>query len=267
MEIKHNYPGIYRIINVINGKSYIGKSNNIDRRFSDHLRAAKNSKRDADINKPLYRAIKKYGYENFIVYPIERFKNDQDYFENSDKREIYWIKYYRTYIGDSRLFGYNGTIGGDGGRTSVDSYEKQGVLTKEEIYYLRERYKECKYPSSVIYEKEFKSKISKRGFQAIWLGENGRHIHEDVFTEENRKKQYKLVRAYEGCLRRRKKISFEENKAIREERKNGLSWIEIYKKHHLENKYKSPDSFCDVMRKLALDEEIDIYGELEPISN
>ena len=32
--------GIYKITNIITNKSYIGKSNNINRRFSDHKRLA-----------------------------------------------------------------------------------------------------------------------------------------------------------------------------------------------------------------------------------
>lgn len=72
--IKYNIPkeyktssGIYRITNTINGKFYIGSTNNFRRRYRDYK---------CDYNKEklhniyLYRSLKKYGLENF-TYEIE----------------------------------------------------------------------------------------------------------------------------------------------------------------------------------------------------
>lgn len=54
---------------------------------------------------PLYRALAKYGHENFIVEQIEECDT-----AILDEREIYWINQYDTYHS-----GYNCTGGGEGG--------------------------------------------------------------------------------------------------------------------------------------------------------
>ena len=57
--------GIYKIENKINGKSYIGQSANIERRWKDH-------KTHYKINdEPLYNEMKLYGIENFEWSVIE----------------------------------------------------------------------------------------------------------------------------------------------------------------------------------------------------
>lgn len=80
-------------------------------------------------NRPLYRAMKKYGIENFTIEEVE----ECDYKILSD-REIYWIKFY-----DSYNSGYNATLGGDG--KVLYNYEeiiekfKSGMLVKEIAQY------------------------------------------------------------------------------------------------------------------------------------
>ncbi len=180
--------GIYLIQNNINKKCYIGKSSNIEKRWKYHKENYNNTK---EYNKPLYRAFRYYGLNNFSFIIIENIDN---YNENSifvNDREKYWIEQY-----DSLKMGYNATIGGDGGITVENPREKYGKLTTEEVIYLRKRYQECKYPKSYIYECEFKNKISARGFQAIWLGENAKNIMPEVFTKEN--KQYYIYQNSQG---------------------------------------------------------------------
>ncbi len=92
---------IYLIENKINNKKYVGKTTySIKERFRQHL---------TDFNKhlerPLYRAINKYGKENFEVVELECCE-----IEKLDEREKYWIKYYNTFHGE----GYNATLGGEG---------------------------------------------------------------------------------------------------------------------------------------------------------
>lgn len=58
--------GIYKITNQINGKVYIGQSVDIERRWKDHkTRAFNNHNGNSQYNCPLYRAMRKYGLENF----------------------------------------------------------------------------------------------------------------------------------------------------------------------------------------------------------
>ena len=91
--------GIYGLQNKINGKWYIGKSNNIKSRWNSYKRAACKSQIK------LYYALKKYGYDNF----------DKIILEECDKlilgdREIYWIK-----EKDSFKNGYNSSENTTGG--------------------------------------------------------------------------------------------------------------------------------------------------------
>ena len=102
--------GIYKIENKINGKVYIGQSNNIEKRWSEHISALNN---DRHANSYLQRAWKKYGRENFEFSILETMDNT----DMLNKREIYWIDYYGSHI---RVNGYNLTAGGDGNRQITD---------------------------------------------------------------------------------------------------------------------------------------------------
>ena len=80
----------------MNNKSYIGQTTRtIEERWSEHLKEARANRS----NHPIYRAIRKYGSENFTISLIEEVSNDK-----LDMREKYWIQYYDTYKN-----GYNAT--------------------------------------------------------------------------------------------------------------------------------------------------------------
>ena len=91
---------IYKIVNEINDKIYIGKTEfSIEKRFKEHC---KDFSKERCKDRPLYRAMNKYGIENFHVELIEETDNPED-------REIYWIEYFGSFKN-----GYNATVGGDG---------------------------------------------------------------------------------------------------------------------------------------------------------
>ena len=93
---------IYLITNKINNKKYVGKTTkSIKERWEEHL---KDSKKEKCEIRPLYRAIRKYGIENFTIEEIEKCN-----IISLSEKEQYWIKYYNTYED-----GYNATLGGDG---------------------------------------------------------------------------------------------------------------------------------------------------------
>lgn len=93
---------IYKIINDINNKIYIGKTNrSIEERFKEHCRA---SERERHEKRPLYSAMNKYGIEHFHVEEIE-----QCDLSLAEEQEKYWIEYYNSFKN-----GYNATLGGDG---------------------------------------------------------------------------------------------------------------------------------------------------------
>lgn len=247
--------GIYKITNLLNQKSYIGKSSNIEERWKYHQLRYNDIK---EYDKPLYRAFRKYGLNNFSFEIIEELK--ENYEEKANERECYWIKYYNSF-GES---GYNGTEGGDGGITVENPRQTYGKITEKEVVYLRKRYLECKYPASYIWQNEFQEKISKRGFQAIWLGENAKNIMPEVFTQENKEKQMKLSRAYEGVLRRR--INLENKKKIQERILKGENIKNIWYNEYKEI-YKSLTGFKDMLKAVSLDEEVELNGKLDQLES
>lgn len=100
---------IYRIINKITNKTYIGKTvRRLDQRFTAHIIAVKRGS-----NTKLHNAIRKYGKDNFTIEVIE-VVNDQTLL---NEREQFYIQ--------SLNPEYNMTIGGDGGDTSLSpNYQK-----------------------------------------------------------------------------------------------------------------------------------------------
>lgn len=91
---------IYKITNDINEKIYIGKTyNSIEKRWKEHC---KDAFKISIENRPLYKAIQKYGIEHFNISLIEETSNPEE-------RERFWIEYYGSFYN-----GYNATLGGDG---------------------------------------------------------------------------------------------------------------------------------------------------------
>ena len=155
--------GIYKITKKENGKSYIGQSNNIQRRFLEH-------KYKKDI--PIELAIQKYGIDAFTFEILEECSLDE-----LDSKEIYWIEYYNTYKG----FGYNCSSGGGNNRGENNGRTK---LTNEDVAYIRNCYDEHQRRKDV-YEL-FKDKISFSSFASIWDGSTWQDIKMEVYTEKNK---------------------------------------------------------------------------------
>tara|TARA_Y100000593_G_scaffold37917_1_gene73549 strand:- start:251 stop:952 length:702 start_codon:yes stop_codon:yes gene_type:complete len=97
----------YLITNTTNGKSYVGITSNIKRRWADH-KFCINDKACKD--KPLYRAIAKHGSDMFNIKILSTKKTR----EEISLDEIKYIKEYDTFIFPNRK-GYNLTKGGENG--------------------------------------------------------------------------------------------------------------------------------------------------------
>ena len=96
---------IYCITNKINGKQYVGKTENtIDERWKEHKQDYKKERCE---KRPLYDAMLKYGIDNFEIKELEYLKEGGKLLSD---REIYWIQKLGTYGSN----GYNATKGGDG---------------------------------------------------------------------------------------------------------------------------------------------------------
>lgn len=158
--------GIYKITNIENGKVYIGQSNNIQRRFSEHKYKGAKSRIEVDA------AIEKEGVEKFSFEVVEECPT-----EKLNEREIYWIKYY-----DSVNNGYNFSYGGDS--QSKGENNGRALLTEEDVVLIRKAYNNHKRRKDVY--KQFKDKITFGTFSAIWDGSIWSHIMPEVYTEENK---------------------------------------------------------------------------------
>lgn len=119
---------LYQITNKVNGKKYIGKTNDINRRVTRHY---------YDLNKgvhhshKLQRAYDKYGKENFSL-TYETFYDISE--EELAQKEIQAIQLYDSYYN-----GYNETLGGEG-HASLFDFE-----TTVLIYQLGKRYDGIKH--------------------------------------------------------------------------------------------------------------------------
>ena len=122
---------IYKITNDINDKIYIGKTlSSIDKRFTEHK---KDSCRIQEQIRPLYRAMNKYGCDNFHIELVEECP-----LETLSEREIYWIDFYKSYEN-----GYNATLGGDGKQLYDYNAIVNGFLSGKLIYELAQEFECC----------------------------------------------------------------------------------------------------------------------------
>ena len=123
---------VYRIICLVNGKQYIGKTiGTIENRLQEHYLDSKNKK------SKLHTAMRKYGIDNFKIEIIEKHIDESDAYD----REIELIKQHDTYKN-----GYNSTLGGDG---FTSEFMKE-VWTREEYRKQKEEYLKSRWsdPSS-----------------------------------------------------------------------------------------------------------------------
>lgn len=92
--------GIYKITNKLNNKAYIGQSICIEKRWENHkcLNGAKTPSQ-RNYNYPLYRAIRKYGIDNFNFEVIEECSKNE-----LSEKELHYIRHY-----DCVANGYNQT--------------------------------------------------------------------------------------------------------------------------------------------------------------
>ena len=198
--------GIYKITNKNTGKSYIGQSNDIERRFKEHQTAGKKSRIPVDI------AIQKCGKNLFTYEIIEKCPINQ-----LNEKEEYWIKFYDTFNN-----GYNCNPGGE--QSSIGENNGRAKLTESDVKIIRQAYANHERQKD-IYEL-FKDKVSFKYFQNVWRGVSWNNIMPEVFSEEN--KNYYIYNNSKNDNSSKAKFSNEEILIIRQRYVNE-SAKEIYK--------------------------------------
>lgn len=203
--------GIYKITNKITGMVYIGQSVEVEERLLEHQNIPYRKNRPT-YNYPLYIDIRKYGLNNFSFEIIKECEKEElNYYE-----QLYIKKY------DSYYNGYNQTPGGDS--VASGDLSNHHILTEKEVIDIRTRYNNHEYRWDVY--QDYKEKINLDTFSHIWKGKTWKWCMPEVFTEDNiqwhekhlgDKKQVKLS-----------KISEQEVKYIRQQRKNGRKRKQVY---------------------------------------
>lgn len=161
--------GIYKITNKINGKCYIGQSINIEQRLKNH----KSSK----VDKPLYRAFKKYGIENFTFEILEQCKR-----EELNEKEIKYIEIYNSTTDGN---GYNLEHGGEFKDITLCEYSKKKQVEN--------------------FKKAIKN-MPKEDFEK-WHKKIGEKHKGKTVSEEQRKKISKTLKEYYKDEKARERLS------------------------------------------------------------
>ena len=184
--------GIYCFENSINGKKYIGQSIDLEKRYKEHKNNHLNPNY-CNYNSKFYRALRKYGFENFKYSILSECSQSDLNFQ-----EQYFITLY-----DSKNNGYNSTEGGEDNpsnnreivaKRTLKLYEPEinkklshkgetngnAKLTSNDVIAIRQRYAQGENLSQV-YE-SYKNKISYSGFQSVWINKSWTDIGQEYYS-------------------------------------------------------------------------------------
>lgn len=115
--------GVYAVKNIKNNKVYVGQSRNLQKRLLQHLAAA--------TDKPLHKAIQRYGINNFEFYVLE--KCDESKLDSIEQ------EYIKKYNSADERYGYNISPGGNAVKLTKDAVAqiisdlKHSDISSEEI--------------------------------------------------------------------------------------------------------------------------------------
>ena len=191
--------GIYKITEIDNPNMfYIGKSNNIKRRFKEHQQKTYEWSRI-----PFDGYIKEKGIEAFTYEILEECS-----IEKLSERERYWTDKFEATKSGNKF---------DGGlRDVVGNNNPNKKITENDVVEIRKAYAAHKKQKD-IYE-FYKDKISFSYFQNLWQGQSWSHIMPEVFTKEN--KEYYIYQNSNGSNGASAKFTDEEVINIRKRYEN-----------------------------------------------
>jgi group I intron endonuclease len=164
---------IYKFVNQINGKVYIGYTIHPERRMYEHENKSKFS------NLAFHQAIKKYGINNFtfeIIYQSLDGKHCQNIMEE------YFIREYHSHVDEG--FGYNMTYGGEGQKNpTIETRWKIGSANRGKKR--KPQSEETKLKIGLANSKKKRTKEEKEHLRQINIGK--KHSKESI---EKRSKTY-----------------------------------------------------------------------------
>ncbi len=163
---------LYKITNNINTKCYIGITNNIKRRFSYHRRKRDNEN-VKEYDKPLYRAFRKYGIQNFTFEVILTGLLKKE----AEEKEIEYIKIYNSLTHGN---GYNiregGNLSGDTLRGENHFFSKMTDNDVRNIIYQRD----IMHKRPIKVYEDYKDKIAYATFESVWIGKSWLHMQPTI---------------------------------------------------------------------------------------
>lgn len=195
---------IYQITNLINNKIYIGKTNNPQKRWSNH-------KCNNDPNMVIARALHKYGVNNFKFEILYRNISIDDI----DELEQKTIKEKNSRVPN----GYNVAEGGQGG-IGVSKYGAENSnahLTQEEAQYILDHRNE---PMYILYE-YVSDKLSYEQFKKLYHHQTYRNLTTSV-------SEYPYNQEFSGQFNSSNKLEYDEVIELRERYANGEYWRDVY---------------------------------------
>lgn len=207
---------IYKITNKVNGKIYIGQTNNPERRFSEHIHGYSSCK-----NSLIHRAINKYGVNNFIFETI-------GWFENWREKEQDFIELYHCLAPN----GYNIIPGGNDPPHYSGEKNNYAKITNETAARVQEQLQDWSIPGKQIIKT---NKITNDIFRHI---NEGSSWHRDDLSYPLRPSESEL-----NELRADKVIDLLQNSTLSQREigqqvgwnRSAVTMINIGKNHHRDN--------------------------------
>lgn len=160
--------GIYIWKNRINNKTYVGQSIDIERRKKQHLYSYK-TKTSIEYDKALYRAMRKYGIENFDFSVVEECD-----IKDLNEKECYWMNYF-----DSYKNGYNEAPGGS---QIIGSSNPRTKLTEQDVLTIRQRIHQNNEYAKDVYE-DYKHLVGYDSFWSLAHGNTWKNVDSSMIKE------------------------------------------------------------------------------------
>lgn len=200
---------IYLIINEIEGKVYIGKTEgSIKERWRVHKSRAKKIKNLRSNGKKIHaehftNVLIKYGFRIWKIYEIDNAYT----IEELNEKELYWIAYFRKTLGRKKV--YNVHNGGKGGRNSDETLQKVSKIMKSK--WKDDEYKDkmsnniSKAMELKWKDDEYKDKISKifsKAMESKWEDDEFKNKMSKISSKamKSRWKEYKEKKSQNGIF-------------------------------------------------------------------